>query len=90
MKRLNESGSHLIAIAVGVLVLGVIAFAGYTVTQRQDSASDTTAQTSTTASDEINDTEDLSEAAASLDSSSSQVDSNLDDTALDSDLNDLL
>lgn len=87
MKRLNQSGSHIIAVAVGILVLGVVAFAGYTVMQRQDKTSTTTSTTtSSTAGEDVN----LDDEATTLDDSSSQVDNGLNDSELDSDLNDML
>jgi hypothetical protein len=89
MKRLNATGSHIVAVAVIVLVLGVAGFGAYAVTH-QDKASDTTAQTTTASSDAINSAADLNDAANTLDNSSTQVDSNLDDSSLDADLNDLL
>ncbi len=88
MKRLTQTGSHIVALAVGILVVGIIAFAGYTVTQRQSdttTASTTRTTTANTASDA-----DLTSAADELDTSSSQVDSGLDDSSLDADLNDML
>lgn len=93
MKRLNQSGSHIVAGAVAVLVLGVVAFAGYTVSQR---GGNKTVQTATpaaakpAAASTISSNADLSKAASQLDNSSSQVDSNLNDSSLDADLNDML
>jgi hypothetical protein len=90
MKRLNSAGSHVVALAVGVLVLGVAVFGAYTV-QHQDKTADTTPSSSAIkSSDAINNTADLTKASNDLDSASSQVNSNLDDSSLDGDLNDLL
>jgi Mn2+/Fe2+ NRAMP family transporter len=90
MKRLNSVGSHVVALVVAVLVIGVAAFGAYTV-QHQDKTADTKPTTTASSSNgAINDTADLTKAAAELDSSSSQVDSSLNDSSLDSDLNDLL
>lgn len=91
MKRLTQSGSHVIALAVGLLVVGVVAFAGYTVMQSNDTTkASTTTPTTTTLANSINSDADLTAAAKTLDSSSSQVDSSLNDSSLDTDLNDLL
>lgn len=89
MKRLNQAGSHIIAVAVGVLVVGVIAFAGYTVASRQDAATDSPTA-SAQKSSEINSTADLAVTANELDAASTGVDSDLNDSSLDADLNDLL
>lgn len=90
MKRLNSAGSHLVLLAVGVLVIGVSAFGAYTVQHRSSAADTTPSDSAVKSSDSINNTADLTKAAADLDSASGQVNANLDDTALDSDLNDLL
>lgn len=91
MRRLTQAGSHIVAVAVGVLVLGVVAFAGYTVMQRNDATTPTTTSPDkTSSSDGINSTADLTTASNTLDSSSSQLDSSLNDASLDADLNDLL
>lgn len=90
MKRLDQFGSHIVAVAVAIGVIGVISFAGYTVIQRQGTTTASTASPTLKSSQSINDTADLTEAAASLDASSTQVDSSLDDSSLDADLNDLL
>jgi hypothetical protein len=88
MKRLDQKGSHIVALAVGLLVLGVTAFAGYTVLQNKNEPvastnSSTNASGTTTA-------KDLDTSLTELDSSTAQLDSGLDDSALDADLNDLL
>lgn len=91
MKTSNESGSHLIVVALGILFVGVLAFAGYRVYQMQmasNGASDTTA--SVTVPAKITNTASLTQTANALDASSSQLNSNLDDTSLDSDLNAML
>lgn len=91
MKRLNQTGSHIVALAVGVLVLGVIGFCGYTVMQHNKSTdSGVTASKATTAPDTIKNTADLSATSKALDNASSQVNSNLNDSSLDADLNDML
>lgn len=93
MKRLNQSGSHVVALLVGVLVIGVIGLAGYKVMQAQN---DTTLQssnpvtTSKAAPKTIKTNADLTQAAKALDSSSSQVDGSLNDNALNASLNDML
>jgi hypothetical protein len=90
MKRLNQSGSHVLVLALGLVVVGVIAFAGYTVMNSKNTGTTTASTTQKSDVSSINNAADLSTAAKQLDSSSSQVDSSLNDSSLDSDLNDLL
>lgn len=78
--------------AFAVLVVGVIGFAGYKVMQMQQAA--TTNQPSTTASTtvpaKITDTASLKQASSALDASSAQLNTSLDDSALNTDLNSML
>lgn len=92
MKRLNQTGSHVLGIALLVLALGVVGFAGYKVMNANNKDDTTTATTQTTSTDSgsIKDAADLNKAASTLDSSSSQVNSGLDDSSLDSSMNDML
>lgn len=96
MKRLNQTGSHVIAIAALVLALGVIGFAGYKVSQSNNkpvSTSSTTVSTQTkppVVPTTIGSTADLQQASSVLDQSSSQLNSNLDDSSLNADLNSML
>ena len=89
-QRLNQSGSHLLAVALFVLALGVVGAAGYKV-QQAHKTTDAVSQTAVkTAPATINTTADLDQTSQALDSSSAQLDSALDDTALDADLNSML
>ena len=93
MKRLNQAGSHVVALLFGLLVVGVIGFAGYTVMQRgstDDTASTATTATTTKAPTKIESKADLTQASKALDDTASSVDSSLNDNSLNSDLNDLL
>lgn len=92
MTRLNQTGSHLVAVLVGLIVLGGIGFAGYTVMSRQNDSTTTSnvASTSSTVPASIKTTADLTTTAHALDNASSQVDGQLNDNSLNSDLNDLL
>ena len=94
MKRLNQTGSHVLGIALLVLALGVVGFAGYKVMNANKTTDTTTSTTTTTTSDtapsSIKNTADLTQAAKALDSSSSQINSGLDDSSLDSSMNDML
>lgn len=93
MKRLNQTGSHILAFALVALVVGVTVFAGYKVYQNQKTTTDTgdTGQTQTaTVPKTIKNTADLNSVGKVLDDSSAQLDSNLNDSALNNNLNDLL
>lgn len=91
MKRLNQSGSHVVVLVLGLLVIGVVAFGGYRVTHTTDS-SDTsaplTAKTATPAT--ISDKADLTATAKSLDDSSADLNSSVNGDSLNTDLNALL
>jgi uncharacterized membrane protein len=92
MTRLNQTGSHLLALLVGLIVLGGIGFAGYTVMSRQNSpaVTDTVSSSSSTVPAAIKTTADLTATAHALDNASSQIDGSLNDNSLNADLNDLL
>lgn len=94
MERLNQSGSHVLGFALLVLALGVVGFAGYRVEQAYNQ-SDTTAQMAVTAKPvaapaTIANTADLQQTSSALDSASSQLNANLDDSNLNADLNSML
>lgn len=90
MKKLNQSGSHIIAIALVIAVLGVIGFTGYTVMNRSHKDAATNGDVSATVPATITTQADLSATARSLDNASSQLDSNINTSSLDSSINDLL
>jgi hypothetical protein len=88
MKRLNQAGSHVVAIGLVVLVLGVVGFAGYTVSQHNKKP-DTTAATLAAPKTILTKT-DLNETAQSLDDVSADLNSSVDGSTLDSSIDDLL
>lgn len=91
MTRSKQSGSHVLALALVVLVVGVVAFAGYSVMQRNKTSKDATKSDTTVAAPEAITTEsDLTATSQSLDDSSAGLNSSLDDSTLDSSMNDLL
>lgn len=89
--RINHAGiAHLAAIAV-VLLLGVVGFAGYKVVSMNkaaDSASSVVADSS--APESITTKADLAQTEKALENTSAGLDSGLNDSALDADLNDML
>ena len=91
MRRLSQSGSHIIGIALFVLALGAVGFAGYKVMQAHhqpvENAATTTALTVPAA---IKTSADLNQASTVLDDSSAQLNSGLDDSSLNADLNSML
>lgn len=92
MKRLNNSGSHVVAFFVAFLVLGVIGLAGYKVYKGDNVTVSTPTLTKTASAvpGTIKSNADLTQAAKALDASSAQVNSSLNDGSLNNDLNDLL
>ncbi|MFA5003867.1 MAG: hypothetical protein WC498_01150 [Candidatus Saccharimonadales bacterium] len=90
MKRLNQTGSHLIAGLLLVAVVGVIGFAGYKVVQSQKTSTTGTTTASTTAPKAIKSKADLSQANKALDASATQLNSTLNDSAFNADLTSML
>lgn len=87
--RNNQTGFSAVALVLILLVVGAIAFAGYTVYNRQQDGGAGSEQ-SATASDvptppEIKSVEDLDAASATLDSVN--LDDDSDESQLDSELN---
>jgi hypothetical protein len=89
-ERLDQSGSHVVAVVLLVLVLGVIGFAGYTVMQRDKKTSDTTTNTTADMPAAINSKADLNTTAQSLDSDASNLNGGVDGSTLDSSMDALL
>ena len=90
MKRLNQSGSHVLGLVLLVLALGVVGFAGYKVQQAHDNKVASQTTTTATVPATISNAADLNQAGQALDDSSAQVNSSLDDSSLNADLNDML
>lgn len=89
MKRLNQSGSHVLAVLVVVAALAVVGLVGYRV-QQSNKQNDVTASTTSKVPTAISTKTDLSTTSKALDQSSAQLDSGLNDTSLDADLNSML
>lgn len=92
MTRLNQAGSHLVAVLVGLVVLGGVGFAGYTVMTHQKTAAPVASTTASrnSAPATIKTTADLTTTEHALDNASAQVSGSLNDSSLNNDLNDLL
>ncbi|HSX06871.1 MAG TPA: hypothetical protein VLG92_04065 [Candidatus Saccharimonadia bacterium] len=93
MKRLDQSGSHILAFALLILVLGVVGFTGYKVQQSHDKtdvADSSVTSTQTTVPKAVTTTADLQAAGQVLDQSSAQLSNSLDDGQLNADLNSML
>lgn len=90
MKRLNQTGSHLVAGLLLVLVVGVIGFAGFKVWQGRDKTTSGSTTASTKAPAQIKTSADLSQANKALDTSSSQLNSSLNDSSFNADLSSML
>jgi len=88
MKRLNQSGSHILGVALLVLALGVVGFAGYKVQQAHKPTASVSVTHTVPAT--ITTTADLQQTSQALDDSSAQLDSNLDDSSLNADLSSML
>lgn len=91
MKASTQTGSHVVALALFVVVLAAIGLTGYKVWQMNAArTATTTASTTATAPAAIQDSADLTQAAKFLDQSSAQLDNSLDDSALNADMNSML
>jgi hypothetical protein len=90
--NLNQKGFGHIAVLFVLVFVAVVGFAGYKVFTMNKSADTTVSSVvaNPTVPSRISTKADLTATAKALDSSSSQVDSNLNDGALNSDLNDML
>ncbi|HSX33567.1 MAG TPA: hypothetical protein VLF91_04490 [Candidatus Saccharimonadales bacterium] len=90
MTRTNESGSHIIGISLAIVVLALVAFAGYRVVSRGGTTAPAKQTAAVSQPAAISNKADLQQAAQSLDSSGSDVNSSLNTDSLNSDLNDML
>ncbi len=88
-RAIDQKGFEAVAIGVALLLASVVGFAGYKVMNMNKVAD--TAQTASTvqsvAPTTIKTKADLAKTTKALDTSSTQLNSKLDDTSLDSDLN---
>ncbi len=89
----NQAGFEVVGVIVAVLLVAVVALAGYKVVSMNKSA-DSVAQSTNTgqvaAPDKIRNKADLAKTEKALVSSDSQLDSSLDDKALDADVDSML
>jgi hypothetical protein len=84
MKKSSEAGSHIVGLALGIVVIAIIGFAGYRVWTMQQSAAGApqTAATAATVPAKITNKTTLDQAEAVLDQSSARVSSSLDNASL--------
>ncbi len=86
----NQAGvSHLLAVLL-VVVVAVVGFAGYTVWKAGQDTSSTTEQTAVAPVDKIETKADLQNTGDYLDEAASSLNSDLDPSALDSSIDQLL
>jgi uncharacterized protein HemX len=88
----NQAGFEAVAAVAVVLIAAVIGFAGYTVMNMNKSADteQSAASSQPAVPDKIETKADLTQTGKALDTTSSQLDSSLNDGSLDSDLNAML
>lgn len=87
MKKLTQNGFGLVPVLLIVVVVGLVAFAGYRVLNKDTSVADSTSQQAA-APDSIQNAEDLDAASKALDETS--VDEGMNADQLDSDIESLL
>jgi len=87
----SQAGSHVLAFAIAILAVAVIGFAGYRVWQMQTAAPSSTSTVSgLSVPAKITNKATLDQAASALDKSSTTLNSNLNDTTLNTYLKALL
>lgn len=89
-RSLNQSGFEIVGVMVALLFVGVVAFAGYKVVNLNKSASTVSDSSSSSAPDSIKTKGDLETTNKALTESGTQLDSNLNDSALDADIDSML
>jgi hypothetical protein len=91
-RHISQAGFGHIAAVFALLFVAVVGFAGYKVVTMNKAGSTTasTAAVSTKAPEKISTKADLVQTSKALDSSSTSVSSGLNDSSLNSDLNDML
>ena len=92
MKRFDQSGSHVIGLALFVAFVAVVGFTGYKVWQLHSSVA-TSNSLPTIASKvpaTIRTSSDLTQAANALDAASAQLNANLNDATLNTDMQSML
>lgn len=90
MRRLNQSGSHAVLVLALVVVLAVVGLAGYRVMQGSKTTDSTENTSKTVVPETISTGADLDQTSKALDQTANDLDSALDDTAFDADLESML
>lgn len=88
----SQAGIGHIVVVMVLLLVGVVGFAGYKVLTKNANTDSTASSVNATppVPDKISTKADLETTGKTLDNSSSQLDSGLNDGALDADMNDML
>lgn len=89
--RFNQNGSHLIAVGLAIIVLGVVGLTGYRVMNHRPAVNDAASPAATVkAPAQITTKADLSQASQSLNDSGTDINNSMNSGSLNNDLNDLL
>lgn len=93
MRSLNQKGFEPISLILIVVLIAVVAFAGYkvvTMNRTADSAATTSTGQEAGAPEKINNKEDLEQTDKALNESDAELDKNLNDEQLDADVDSML
>jgi predicted negative regulator of RcsB-dependent stress response len=91
MKRFNQQGSLHLGVLLAVVVVAVVAFAGYRVwSSGQDKTTQTASTQSTGVPAEIKTKADLTQTSKALDQTGTELDATMNDATLDGDINSML
>lgn len=95
MKKLNQNGSHVVVLLIGVVVVALVGFAGYRVAHKNtalqtSTSNSTTGTTTATVPSKITNHAGLTQAAQALDSANANINNDVNGSSLNADLNSLL
>ena len=86
----NQKGFEAVGVLLVVVVVAIIGFAGYKVLTLSKTVDPPATSAAVTEPDTIKSNQDLADTSKALDTASSELEGNLNDEALNSDLNALL
>lgn len=90
MRTLNQKGFEAVGIMVAIVLVAVVAFAGYKVFTMNKAADTAATSGQTGAPDTINSKADLEQTDKALSDADAELDSNLNDSQLDADVDSML